>query len=93
MIEWFREEDKKPEYNTPVLVWFDCKKCRKGDEHMHQCVAADWNFPNSFQRGSYCKGMKGDHFEDRYPKEILEDHWCPMKPSHWAYVNKPIFED
>ena len=93
MIEWKKEENEKPEYNLPVIIWLRCKKCEKNEPHSHHCLAHPGNFPNSFQRGTYCKGLKNDMFADRYSPEMQEDYWSPRKPSHWAYINPPEFGD
>ena len=90
MIEWKRIEDELPEFETDVLIWIDCEKCRTNQDHSHACVCTPWNFPNSFQRGTYCKGVKGDPYEHKYPKQMQENYWSPITPSHWAYVNSPF---
>ena len=93
MIKWHEEAKEKPEYGLDVLIWIDCENCRLDKDHSHICIAAQWNFPNSFQRGNYVEALPKDTFmAERYNKKAFEDHWSPIKPSHWAYVNSP-FED
>lgn len=92
-IDWKDVSVELPELNTDVLIWIGCEKCRNGENHCHQCVAAAWNFPESFQRGRYCKGVKGDFYADRYSTEMQENYWSPCKPTHWAYVSSPFKKD
>lgn len=95
MLEWIKVEDQKPPYGVKVLIWNDCKDCRKSIEHRHMCLATPKNMSlNSFIDGVYNKALdKNDLYYDRYPDYCKVDHWIPFKPSHWAYVNMPHFED
>lgn len=94
MINWKKEKEEKPKYDTDVLMWNDCYKCRKQLAHMHTCLASPANCPNSFQKGRYVKGVDpNDLYAHKYPKEMLRDYWSPFQPSHWAYVTPPDFED
>lgn len=90
MIKWKIPSFELPEYGVPVLIWIDCQQCREGNGHNHSCISTPWNFPNSFQRGMYCKGMKDNAYAHKYPKDVQEDYWTPIKPSHWAYINSPF---
>lgn len=93
VMEWIKEEAEKPLYGIDVLIWIDCEKCRFNEEHSHMCVASLSNFPNSFQRGTYVKGISNDvPYAHKYPAIMFEDHWCPIKPSHWKYVSSPFTE-
>ena len=90
-MQWIDENSEKPPYDTPVLIWIDCENCRADENHSHPCVATEWNFPNSFQRGTYVKGIsEDDRYAYKYHQSMLEDHWCPIKPSHWAYIPSPF---
>lgn len=92
-MNWIKEEDEKPEFNTPVLAWNTCKSCRDNKQHTHNLLARSYPIHGPFiatyrppdETLVNYRRSQGDTSWDH----LLSPQWDPGKPSHWQYIKSP----
>ena len=92
-MNWKREEDEKPPFDTPVLAWRECKGCKNQTVHRHDLMARQVPTHGAFIASYYSpdpglveyRRAKGDRSWDHR----LEPMWAPEKPTYWCVIEEP----